>query len=278
MKSSVGGSRSAFRTGRQKEPFQRLDVGEEQRLARLWQKHEDAGALEQLVKAHLRLVIKIAMEFRYSRVDMDDLIQQGNFGLVIAARRFDPHRGSRLATYAAWWIRAYMLAHIRNTYGPVRIGTTTVESRIFFGLGKARGRLEFRGEEVTSAALAHELGVSAIEVERMTPRLTGRDISLDAPMSPFDARSVSSRISDPCATPEESVGESEEYGFRRAKILKGLEILDPREQAIIRDRHLSRDAATLSTLGKKWGISRERARQIEERALGKLHRFCKRER
>ncbi|MDP3793647.1 MAG: sigma-70 family RNA polymerase sigma factor, partial [Candidatus Uhrbacteria bacterium] len=208
--------------------------------------------------------------------DMEDLIQEGNLGLTIAARHFDPDRQARLASYAAWWIRAFMLAHIRNSHGPVRIGTTTVGSRIFFGLGKARRSLEFRGEEVTSVALAHELGVPAIEVERMVPRLTGRDISLDAPMSPFDERSVSSRISDPCATPEESVGELEEYRFRRTKILRGLQNLNPRERAIIRDRHLSRDSATLNELGKKWGISRERARQIEEKAMDKLRRFCER--
>src|SRR5881296_732541 len=155
-----------------------LSIIEERRLARKWRACEDEKALGRLVAAHLGLVIRIAMEFRHSGPPMEDLIQEGNLGLTIAARRFDPNRKTRLATYATYWIRACMLEHVVRSHGPVRIGTTRSQRKIFFGLGRARRKLERDGNLADAEHLAFELGVEESDVEAMTPRLTGRDVSL----------------------------------------------------------------------------------------------------
>src|SRR4029079_2418507 len=135
------------------------------RLAGLWLQTADEKALGRLVSAHLGLVIRIALEFRHSGPSMEHLIQEGNLGLTIAARRLDPNRAPRLATYATYWIRACMLEHVVRSHGPVRIGTTRSQRKIFFGLGRPRRRLEREGETVDAEALAHVLGVEAGDIE-----------------------------------------------------------------------------------------------------------------
>jgi RNA polymerase sigma-32 factor len=251
-----------------------LTVQEEHRLSRRWRTLEDPDALAQLVRAHLGLVIRIATEFRHSGPSMEDLIQEGNLGLTIAARRFDPSRCTRLATYATYWIRACMLEHVVRSHGPVRIGTTRSQRKIFFGLGRARRKLEREGESVDAESLAHVLGVEANDVEQMTPRLTGRDVSLDAPRSLDDKRELGALLEHDDPTPEEMVAGHEEDDSRRALLVEGLKVLDPRERAIIRARHMRQRPATLASLGKKFGISRERVRQLELRAKAKLRSFC----
>jgi RNA polymerase sigma-32 factor len=251
-----------------------LSIPEEHRLSRRWRTLEDKDALARLVEAHLGLVIRIATEFRHSGPSMEDLIQEGNLGLTIAARRFDPSRATRLATYATYWIRACMLEHVVRSHGPVRIGTTRSQRKIFFGLGRARRRLEREGETVDAEALAHVLGVQTDDIEQMTPRLTGRDISLDAPRSLDDKREVGALLEHEDPTPEEMVAGVEEDDSRRTRLSEGLKVLDPRERAIIRARHLRQRPATLASLGKKFGISRERVRQLELRAKAKLRLFC----
>jgi RNA polymerase sigma-32 factor len=251
-----------------------LSIVEEHRLSRRWRTLEDKDALARLVQAHLGLVIRIATEFRHSGPSMEDLIQEGNLGLTIAARRFDPCRATRLATYATYWIRACMLEHVVRSHGPVRIGTTRSQRKIFFGLGRARRRLEREGETVDAEALAQVLGVETNDIEQMTPRLTGRDISLDAPRSLDDKREVGALLEHEDPTPEEMVAGVEEDDSRRTRLTEGLKVLDPRERAIIRARHLRQRPATLASLGKKFGISRERVRQLELRAKAKLRLFC----
>jgi RNA polymerase sigma-32 factor len=251
-----------------------LTVLEERRLARRWRTLEDADALARLVSAHLGLVIRIAMEFRHSGPAMEDLIQEGNLGLTIAARRFDPNRATRLATYATYWIRACMLEHVVRSHGPVRIGTTRSQRKIFFGLGRARRKLERDGEVADCEKLAGELGVMQEDVEAMTPRLTGRDVSLDAPRSFDDRRSTGANLAIDGPSPEEVVAGCEEDDHRREQLFEGLKVLDPRERAIIRARHMRQRPATLAALGKKFGISRERVRQLELRAKDKLRQFC----
>jgi RNA polymerase sigma-32 factor len=251
-----------------------LSIAEEHRLSRRWRTLEDKDALAHLVQAHLGLVIRIATEFRHSGPSMEDLIQEGNLGLTIAARRFDPGRATRLATYATYWIRACMLEHVVRSHGPVRIGTTRSQRKIFFGLGRARRRLEREGETVDAEALAHVLGVDANDIEQMTPRLTGRDVSLDAPRSLDDKREVGALLEHDDPTPEEMVAGVEEEDSRRTRVFEGLKVLDPRERAIIRARHMRQRPATLASLGKKFGISRERVRQLELRAKAKLRLFC----
>lgn len=251
-----------------------LSPMEERRLARRWRTLEDADSLAKLVEAHLGLVVKIATEFRNTGPSLEDLIQEGNLGLTIAARRFDPNAGTRLATYATYWIRACMMEHVVRSHGPVRIGTTRAQRKIFFGLGRARRRIERNGGEANVEALAGELGVEREEVEAMTPRLSGRDLSLDAPRSLDDEREVGSLLSEPGPSPEDLVAGTEEEDTRKRHLIEGLKILDPRERAIIRARHMASQPATLESLGKKFRVSRERVRQIETRAVAKLRAHC----
>jgi RNA polymerase sigma-32 factor len=204
---------------------------------------------------------------------MEDLIQEGNLGLTIAARRFDPDRATRLATYATYWIRACMLEHVVRSHGPVRIGTTRSQRKIFFGLGRARRKLEGEGEVADAEHLAHELGVEREDVESMTARLTGRDVSLDAPRSFDDRRPLAASLCEEHPNPEEMIAGMEEDSQRRTMMYDGLKVLDTRERAIIRARHMRQRPATLAFLGKKFGISRERVRQLELRAKAKLRQY-----
>ncbi len=245
----------------------------ERGLARLWRVNEDTAALGRLVAAHMGLVIRIALEFRHSGPSMEDLIQEGNMGLTIAARRFDPGRKTRLATYATYWIRACMLEHVVRSHGPVRIGTTRSQRKIFFGLGRARRKLEREGVQADSEQLASALGVQREDVESMAPRLNGRDGSLDGPRGFDDRRPMAQGLAEDRPNPEELMAGFEEDDQRRAQIYEGLKILDPRERAIIRARHMRQRPATLACLGKKFGISRERVRQLELRAKAKLRQF-----
>jgi RNA polymerase sigma-32 factor len=251
-----------------------LTVQEEHRLSRRWRTLQDETALARMVQAHLGLVIRIAMEFRHSGPSMEDLIQEGNLGLTIAARRFDPSRETRLATYATYWIRACMLEHVVRSHGPVRIGTTRSQRKIFFGLGRARRKLEREGEHADAEMLAEVLGVGREDIEAMTPRLTGHDVSLDAPRSTDDRRELGALIAEDAPNPEDMVAGIEEDDARKVRLFEGLKVLDPRERAIIKARHMRQRPATLASLGKKFGISRERVRQLELRAKSKLRLFC----
>ena len=204
---------------------------------------------------------------------MEDLIQEGNLGLTIAARRFDPGRQTRLATYATYWIRACMLEHVVRSHGPVRIGTTRSQRKIFFGLGRARRKIEREGETADSEHLAAALGVQREDIESMTPRLSGRDVSLDAPRGFDDRRPMTASLAEDAPTPEDLMAGFEEADQRKTRMYEGLKVLDPRERAIIRARHMRQRPATLACLGKKFGISRERVRQLELRAKEKLRQF-----
>ena len=250
-----------------------LSLEDERELARLWREKGDERALGRLVAAHLGLVIRIALEFRHSGPSMEDLIQEGNLGLTIAARRFDPDRATRLATYATYWIRACMLEHVVRSHGPVRIGTTRSQRKIFFGLGRARRQIEREGNAADSEHLAQVLGVEQSDVESMTARLTGRDVSLDAPRGFDDRRPIAASLCSDEPDPEEAIASVQQDSQRRQQIYEGLKVLDARERAIIRARHMRQRPATLACLGKKFGISRERVRQLELRAKAKLRQY-----
>jgi RNA polymerase sigma-32 factor len=246
----------------------------EQELSRRWMKEEDKAALATLIHAHLGLVIKIATEFRNSGPSMEDLIQEGHVGLTIAARRFDPTKATRLATYATYWIRACMMEYVVRSHGPVRIGTTRSQRKIFFGLGRARRRLEREGQTASSDLLANLLGVPAEDVEHMSTRLSGHDVSLDAPRSIDDERKTSNTLASEGPTQEDMFADGQEEDSRKAMLNEALKQLDPRERAILKARHMSARAITLGALGKRFGISRERVRQLELRAVAKLRSYC----
>jgi RNA polymerase sigma-32 factor len=251
-----------------------LSAEEEKALAERWRAHQDERALARLVGAHLGLVVHIAMEFRHSGPSMDDLIQEGNLGLIIAARRFDPSRQTRLVNFAASWVRGHMLEHVVRSHGPVRIGTNGWQRRIFFGFTRARRKLELSGKTVDSDTLALALGVKRDDVEAMAPRLRGHDRSLDAPHGSGSRRAVAELLAGSEPSPEEILAEQEETDLRRCKLFAGIGVLDERERAIIRARHMCRRPATHAALAKRLGISSERVRQLEWRAKIKLRAFC----
>jgi RNA polymerase sigma-32 factor len=246
-----------------------LDPTEEIHLCRRWRASQDQAALRALVSAHLGLVQRIANEFRHAGPEREDLVQEGHVGLVIAARRFDPSKSARLATYASYWIRACMMELVVRTHGAVRLGTTRAQRRIFFGLGRARRELERGGEAASSEALAAQLGVETAELEEMAARLGNRDLSLDAPRydegQPLGATLTCSR-----PDPEHTVAGHEEREANRRRLRDALDALTPREREIIEARHLAEDPPTLAELGEKLGVSRERVRQLEERAFARL--------
>lgn len=251
-----------------------LSLKEERMLARRWQQHADPRAIELLVHAHLGLVVRIASEFRHAGPSMEDLVQEGNVGLTIAARRFDPSRSTRLATYATYWIRACMMEHVVRSHGPVRIGTTRAQRKIFFGLGRARRKLESGGQPAELAALAQELGVDVSEVEAMTPRLSQRDVYLDAARSDEDQRPLGDQLAIDGPTPEDQCTDREEGLRRRTRFAQALRKLEPRERDILTSRHLRERPETLAQLGKRFGLSRERVRQLEARAKQRMRELC----
>jgi RNA polymerase sigma-32 factor len=252
-----------------------MDAADEIRLCRRWRTAQDKAALAELVRAHLGLVQRIANEFRNTGPEREDLVQEGHLGLVIAARRFDPSKSARLATYASYWIRACMMELVVRSHGVVRVGTTRAQRRIFFGLGRARRELERSGAPASSEALAERLGVEESELQEMAARLSGRDLSLDAPRHE-DGQPLGASFQGGEPNPEDEVAELQLLRARREALATALAELNPRERQILEARHFSDedDAPTLAELGERFGISRERVRQLEERALANLRERC----
>jgi RNA polymerase sigma-32 factor len=253
---------------RQKEspPRRGVSVAEERELAERWKHHNDERALEELIRLHMGLVITIAREFRYAGHLFDDLKQEGYLGLTIAARRFDPDRGTRLVTYATYWIRARILDYILRSHGPVRIGTTRSQRRVFFGLARARHLLERQGVDADAPSLAGMLGVAEGEVEWMANRLAAHDLALDA-------QAGASRVpalADGGWSPEELLAQAEETSRLRARLEESLAELDGRERRIVSAHHLREQPSSLAALAIELGVTRERVRQLEARARKKI--------
>lgn len=222
-----------------------------------------------LVLANRGLVFYYAQPLRRYAQSWEDLLQEGNVGLVIAAHRFDPNRGAGFATYARFWIRSCMLAHLFRTRGPVRFGTTRTEQRIFFSLSRACRKLEAEAGAFDRDSLARELGVSAAVLEAMAPRIWGADFSLDAPARQREPRAA---VFDAAPSPEESMESADLARKRHGELTRAIATLRPRERMIIKARYLSRRQVTLRALAGRMGISHERVRQIEARAKLKLRR------
>jgi RNA polymerase sigma-32 factor len=257
-------------------PF--LERGEERELAVRWKEQRDERALHQLAHAHMRLVIALATRFRHYGLPVADLIQEGHVGLLEAAARFEPEREVRFSTYATWWIRASMQDYILRNWSIVRGGTSSAQKALFFNLRRLRARLSRSSEDQSSqvfAMIAQAIGVSKADVELMDTRLSGPDISLNAPIADADSQSQSQRVEflvDTTPLPDEIVGESIDADRRVVWLRDAMEVLSDRELRIVRARRLTEDAATLESLGDRLGISKERVRQIENRAMEKLRR------
>jgi RNA polymerase sigma-32 factor len=243
---------------------------EERRLALSWRRFRDHSAAERLVTGNLRFVVKIAFEYRTYGVRLLDLIQEGNLGLLVAVERFDPERGVRLTTYAVWWIRAYIQEYIRRSWSLVRFGTTRAEQRCFYRLRRERQRLERDGTRADPERLASALGVTPHELEAIESRITRRDMSLDDAAYVDTDETRGDRIADDRPGPESVIADEELSSQAHHQIHEALKELDARERDILRRRYLASKPATLKEIGALFGISRERVRQLEARAMSKL--------
>ena len=240
-----------------------LSLEEESRLARKYHEEGDVRAAYTLVLANLRLVVKIAYEFRRNFVNFMDLIQEGNIGLMRAVEKFDPYKGVKLSSYAAWWIRAYIIRYILNNWSLVKIGTTQNQRRLFFNLRKAKRELEAQGFKPEPRLIASRLDVREDEVVEMEKRLSGADVSLDAPLDEGSESSRMDFVADTDGDLSEQIADREFRGVVRAKFSEFRGTLDEREQAIFDRRLLAEEPATLREIGETFGVSRERVRQIE---------------
>jgi RNA polymerase sigma-32 factor len=253
-----------------------LDRDEEHNLAVRWRDAQDQAALHRLTQAHMRLVIAIAARFRNFGLPMGDLIQEGHVGLLEAAARFEPDREVRFSTYATWWIRASIQDHILRNWSIVRGGTSSAQKALFFNLRRLRARLaqtaDQRPRDLVYAEIASAIGVSQADVEVMDSRLSGPDMSLNAPIHEGEGGAADRQdfLVDSVPLPDETVGEAIDGERRLTWLRSALRVLNERELRIVKERRLRDDGATLEALGESLGISKERVRQIENRALEKL--------
>ncbi len=267
-------TRRRFVRAAMKAPY--LEREEEHDLAVRWRDDKDQAALHKLTSAHMRLVIAIAGRFRNFGLPMGDLIQEGHVGLLEAAARFEPDRQVRFSTYATWWIRASIQDHILRNWSIVRGGTSSSQKALFFNLRRLRAKLsqkiDPRPRNVVFSEIAGALGVSTGDVELMDSRLSGPDASLNAPVS--DSESDTSMrqdfLVDDTPGPDETVAEQIDSERRVSWLYSALKVLNERELRIVRERRLQENGATLEALGTSLGISKERVRQIENRAMEKL--------
>ena len=251
-----------------------LSFEDEQNFARQWRDGRDSNAFEQLIGSHLRLVVKLAKKSGGYGLQMADLIAEGNIGLIQAARKFDPDRGNRFSTYAMWWIRAAIQRYVLDNASVVRLGTTAGQKKLFFNLRRLKGELgQFDDDNLSNDAvtsIAERLGVRADEVITMNGRLSRKDYSLNATVTQEGETNWQDTLVDESVDVEAELIGSDELSHQREYLQHGLDVLNDRERDILIHRRLTDDRETLATLGDKYGVSRERIRQIEEAAFVKL--------
>lgn len=252
-----------------------LEREHEADLARRWRDKGDERAMHELVRAYGRLVIAAASKFRNYGLPLGDLIQEGNIGLMLAVNRFDPSRDVRFSTYATWWVRASIQDYILRNWSIVRTGTTSAHKSLFFNLRRLRARIDGVATEngLTSEGrekIAKTLGVRVKDVELMEGRLNGGDQSLNATIGEDGDDEFQSFLADDRPNPEEVVIGMKDAATRSMWLNSALKTLNERERRIIQERHLRHETVTLEELGQKLGVSKERVRQLESRAMEKL--------
>jgi RNA polymerase sigma-32 factor len=259
--------------------FPLLTPEDEFMFAKRWQEHEDPEAARKLVTSHLRLVAKIAMGYRGYGLPVSEIVSEGNVGLMQAVKRFDPDKGFRLATYAMWWIRASIQEYVLRSWSMVKMGTTAAQKKLFFNLRKAKNHIGAIEEgDLTPehlATLSDQLGVTPTEVTDMNRRLSGGDSSLNAPLRSDGESEWQDWLADDTADQETRLAEREELGERHGLLVDAMKDLTERERDIIQARRLLDEPSTLEELSQKYGVSRERVRQIEVRAFEKLQQGMK---
>lgn len=247
---------------------------QERELAIRYRETRDPQAAEKLVTSNLRFVVKIAAEYTRFGARLIDLVQEGNVGLMHAVKEFNPYKGVRLITYAVWWIRGYIQEYLMRQYSMVRIGTTATQRKLFYQLQKQREELERLGLEQGIAQLSGRLGVAAEDVQEMHKRLSGRDVSLDAPVGDEGATRLLDlqREADPHAVDDE-LGTREEIDLLREKLEELRPSLNERERFLLDARLLADEPLTLQEIGDKYGTTREAVRQMEARLMTKIRRL-----
>ncbi len=257
-----------------------LGKEEEFELAHRWRDNRDHEALHQLMAAYLRLVISMASKYRHYGLPANDLVQEGCLGLIQAADRFEPERDIRFSTYASWWIRSAIQDYVLRNWSIVRTGTTAAQKKLFFNLRRLRSLIgQDTGNDSaapisseTRQRIATQLGVKQQEVDYMEARLSGGDQSVNAPVGEEGDSEWQDYLADDRAVPEDAVMNAHDTEIRLGWLKEAMETLTEREKLIIQERRLGDESVTLAVLGDQLGISKERVRQIEHQALGKLRK------
>jgi RNA polymerase sigma-32 factor len=256
--------------------FPMLDAEEEYMLAKNWRESGNLKSAHKLVTSHLRLVAKIAMGYRGYGLPVNELISEGNIGLMQAVKKFDPEKGFRLATYAMWWIKASIQEYVLRSWSLVKMGTTTAQKKLFFNLKKLKNRIapeqegDLRDEHVQE--ISRRLDVNPKEVVNMNRRLMGHEKSLNDPIKAGEKNEWQDWLVDDSLDQELIVSQKQEYDEKKDLLYDSIKILNDREKKIIEERRLSENPKTLEELSKKYKISRERVRQIETKAFEKLQK------
>mgnify|MGYP001057907988 CR=1 FL=1 len=251
--------------------FPLLTQEEEFELAVRYRKHNDIEAAQKLITSNLRFVVKVSFEYKSYGVKLLDLIQEGNIGLMMALKKFDPYKGYRFISYAIWWIRAYIQNFIIKTWSLVKIGTTQAQKKLFYKIGKVRKALESEGEdEKKYELLARDLDVAKEDIIEMQQRMSSRDLSLDAPFDESQELTHLDLLQEDAPNQEEALAQAEEREIRERQVLNAMKRLNEKEAYVIKHRIMADSPLTLQQIGSHLKLSRERVRQIESEALKKL--------
>ena len=256
--------------------FPMLDAEEEYMLAKNWRENGNLQAAHKLVTSHLRLVAKIAMGYRGYGLPVNELISEGNIGLMQAVKKFDPDKGFRLATYAMWWIKASIQEYVLRSWSLVKMGTTTAQKKLFFNLKKLKNQIapgqegDLKDEQVKE--ISKRLDVDRDEVVNMNRRMMGQEKSLNDPIKSGENEEWQDWLVDESLDQELMVSQKQEYDDKKELLESSMKILNQREKEIITARRLVDNPTTLEELSKKYKISRERIRQIETKAFEKLQK------
>ena len=256
--------------------FPMLDAEEEYLLAKNWRERGNLKSAHKLVTSHLRLVAKIAMGYRGYGLPVNELISEGNIGLMQAVKKFDPEKGFRLATYAMWWIKASIQEYVLRSWSLVKMGTTTAQKKLFFNLKKIKNKIapnqdgDLRDEHVEE--ISKRLDVPSREVVNMNRRLMGHEKSLNDPIKAGQTDEWQDWLVDDRLDQELIVSQKQEYNDKKELLTQAMIILNDREKEILKERRLSENPKTLEELSKKYKVSRERVRQIETKAFEKIQK------
>ena len=256
--------------------FPMLDAEEEYMLAKNWKENGNLKSAHKLVTSHLRLVAKIAMGYRGYGLPMNEIISEGNIGLMQAVKKFDPDKGFRLATYAMWWIKAAIQEYVLRSWSLVKMGTTTAQKKLFFNLKKIKSQIAPNEEgdlkEIHVDEISKRLDVDKSEVINMNRRMMSQEKSLNDPIKDGGGSEWQDWLVDERLDQEFTTSQKQEYEDKKKLLYKSIGVLSEREREILEARRLAEEPRTLDELSKKYKISRERIRQIETKAFEKLQK------